>query len=319
MGLLAVMAFFAIASPIFLTTANLTNVLIQSSNLLLVAAGATVVLIVGEIDLAVASIEALAGAVAAVLVIDHGLPLSVGVIAALAASGGVGLLSGLSVAKLEIPSFIVTLAMLGIASGAAYLLTGGNPLIGFPSPFDELGNGRVAGIPVPVIVAGVLLAATQYMLTRTRLGRHMYAVGGDREAAEMTGIHIGRVKATALVICGLLSGVGGLILASRLDSGFGGNGSADLINAIAAAVIGGTSLFGGAGSMLGIVAGSLLVSCIYNGMILMDIGQYWNQVVLGAVILAATVVDQVATGSGPLGDAITRRFRRSHVASGGRR
>ncbi len=137
MGLFAVMAFFAIASPIFLTTANLTNVLIQSSNLLLVAGGATVVLIVGEIDLAVASIEALAGAVAAVLVIEHGFPLSVGVLAALVASGGVGLLSGLAVAMLEIPSFIVTLAMLGIASGAAYLLTGGNPILGFPAPFDE--------------------------------------------------------------------------------------------------------------------------------------------------------------------------------------
>ncbi len=162
----------------------------------------------------------------------------------------------------------------------------------------------------------MLLLATHLMLTRTRLGRHMYAVGGDREAAEMAGIHVGRVKASALVVCGLLSGVGGLILASRLDSGFGGNGSADLINAIAAAVIGGTSLFGGAGSVMGVVAGSLLVTSIYNGMILMDIGQYWNQVVLGAVILAATVVDQIATGSGPLGASLAQRLRRSRVGAG---
>ena len=165
----------------------------------------------------------------------------------------------------------------------------------------------------------MLLLATHLMLTRTRLGRHMYAVGGDREAAEMAGIHVGRVKASALVVCGLLSGVGGLILASRLDSGFGGNGSADLINAIAAAVIGGTSLFGGAGSVMGVVAGSLLVTSIYNGMILMDIGQYWNQVVLGAVILAATVVDQIATGSGPLGASLAQRLRRSRVGAGRRR
>lgn len=310
-GLLALLIFFSLASPIFLTGPNLTNVLGQASNILIVAAGITVVLIVGEIDLAVASIESFAGAFLAVLVIKNHLPLAPGLIVALGASAGIGLVSGLAVSKLEIPSFIITLAMLGIAVGIAYLITAGNPILGFPNTFQQLGQGKIGRIPYAAILAFIILLATQLMLNHTRLGRHMLAVGGNREAAEMSGIPVGRVKASALVISGLFSGIGGLILASRLNSGFGGNGSSDLINVIAAAVIGGASLFGGAGSMWGVLAGGLVVGCIYNGMVLLNIGEYWNQVVLGIAILGATLVDQISTGSGPLGVALAARLKRS--------
>ena len=282
------------------------NILLHSSNLLILAAGLTVVIIVAEFDLSIAALEALTGAVAAVLIVQYGVPLWLGIPATLAAGALAGLISGLAIAKLAIPSFVATLAMLGIAQGGAFLITGGDAILGFPDPFPELGQGRIYDIPIAFLLAVAVLIVVQLFLTRTRTGRHMFAVGGSLDAATLAGIRVGRIKATALVMSGTLSAIAGLILASRLNSGDGRNGSADLLNVIAAVVIGGTSLFGGAGSMLGTAAGVILVASIYNGMILLNVGLYWNQVVLGVIILAAVIIDQMVTGSGPMGRALAR-------------
>jgi ribose transport system permease protein len=296
---------FALSTPYFLTTDNLLNILLQAANLLVVACALTVVLIAAEIDLSLGSVEALAGAVAAISLIRYGVPVPVGIAAALATGAGAGALSGLAVWKLGIPSFIVTLAMLGVAQGTAFLMTGGSPVLGFPESFRTMGISRIGRFPVAVIIAVVILAVVHVMLTRTRMGRHFFIVGGSAESALLAGINVGRVKMIALTMSGLVASMGGLILAARLNSGDGRNGASDLLPAVAAVVIGGTSLFGGYGSVAGTAAGVLLIVSITNGLIILNVQEFWQQVVVGLIIVAAMMVDQLSKGEGPVANALS--------------
>src|SRR5262245_59181358 len=293
-ALAGIWTYFALKSEYFLTEANIWNIFLRSANIGIIAAGLTVVMIAAEIDLSIGSLEALSGSVAAVVIINHGYSIYVGIAAGLAAAVLCGVISGLLTWKLKVVSFISALAMLGIAQGAAFLLTNGQAVAGFGDTYDKIGTFTIRGFPGAAVIAIVVFVVLHLMLTRTRLGLKIYAVGGNPEAAAYAGISPGRVKLYALMISGLCAGIAGIILSSRLDAGNGLFGANDLLQAVAAVVIGGTSLFGGVGNVLGTAIGVLIIESIYNGMILMNVPDFWQLIVVGVIVIAASVVDQLA-------------------------
>ena len=286
-----------LASPYFLTATNISNLALQASVIGITAAGATLVILCGEIDVSVGAMEALSGSVAAYTTIKVGAPLPVGIVAALAVGALVGFINGGLVTRLGLPSFIVTLGMLGIAQGSALVLTGGTAIYGFPDPYQVIGQGKVAGIPVPVLIAITVYALLWATLRFTRFGFNIYAVGGNTEAARLSGVRPGRVKLAAFMISGLCATLAGLILAARLDAGAGNFGTADLLNAIAAIVIGGASLFGGVGSVAGTAIGILLIGTITNGLDLLNVSTFWQQITIGVLIIGAITLDRLTKGT----------------------
>ena len=285
--------FFSLKSEYFFTTENIFNIFLQASSVGIIAAGLTVVLITAEIDLSIGSLQALSGSVAAVIIIQHGLPLWLGIVAGLGATVLAGAISGLLTWKLKIVSFISTLAMLGIAQGVALLLTNGTAIAGFGPTYALIGTYTYRGFPGAAVIAIVVFVVIHLMLTRTKLGLQIYAVGGNAEAAEFAGIRSGRVKLVALMISGLTAGIGGLIISSRLDAGNGLFGANDLLAAVAAVVIGGTSLFGGVGSVVGTAIGVIMIASINDGLILINVPDFWQQIVIGCIIIGAMAVDQL--------------------------
>lgn len=296
MALVVIGIGLSFVSPFFLTTANLMNVLLQAATVSIIAAGLTVVLIAGEIDLSIGSLIGMTGSVAAVLIIKDGLPVGVGILAGLLAGVLAGLLNGLTTVIFRIPSFIVTLAMLGIAQGAGLLLTNGRPVSGFPGLYDYIGQGNVGPVPVPVIISLIVYIVVHLALTKTKFGVEVYAIGGSRRAAEMAGIRVNRVIVAAFAISGICGGIAGIELSSRLDAGNGNFGGPNLLDAVAAAVVGGTSLMGGAGNVIGTLGGILIISVIRNGLVLMNVQAFWQQVAVGAIIVLAVVINQIARG-----------------------
>jgi len=294
LALIAIGAYFTFRSEFFLTVDNLYGILLQSANIGIIAAGLTVVLIAAEIDLSIGSLEALAGAVAAVVIINHGFPTWLGIAAGLASGVLAGFVSGMFTWKLKVVSFISTLAMLGVAQGIAFLLTNGEAVAGFPTAFTDIGQATIGnGFPVAVLIAIGVFVALHLMLTRTKLGLHIYAVGGNAESAALSGIKPGRIKLITLVICGVCGAIAGLIISARLDAGNGLFGAQDLLPAVAAVVIGGTSLFGGVGTVVGTAIGVLMITTINNGMVLLNIPDFWQLIVVGCLILGAMVLDQI--------------------------
>jgi ribose/xylose/arabinose/galactoside ABC-type transport system permease subunit len=294
LALAVIWIFFAVSSEFFFTKDNILNILLQASNIGIVAAGLTVVVITAEIDLSVGSLEALGGAIAAIVIIREGVPVALGIPMALGVAVLAGAISGVLTAKLRVVSFVSTLAMLGIAQGTAFLLTNGQSVYGFPHAYRAIGTSKIAGIPTPAIIALAVYVALHLMLTRTQLGMRMFAVGGNAEAADYAGIKVGRIKLYALMLSGFTAGIGGLILSARLDAGNGLFGAGDLLGAVAAVVIGGTSLFGGVGSIWGTATGVLIIATIANGMVLLNVPDFWQQIVVGWIIVLAVMLDQLA-------------------------
>ena len=285
-----------IASPHFLTFDNAVNVLLNAAPLALIAGGMTLTLIAAEIDLSVGSVVALVGSLAALLSVNFGVPWPLVLVGALAAGAFVGVINGWFTTRLGMPSFVATLAMLGIARGVALLITQGKPIYGLPDPIAWLGQGELWIVPVPVVLAALILAALHFALSRTRFGLNVYAVGGNPEAARLSGVDVPGVKMAVLVLSAVLASVGGLILAARLNAGSGTVGADLLLDAIAAVVIGGTSLLGGVGRVTGTVLGVLLIASIRNGLVLLNVSAFWQQVAIGALILLAVSVDYLAKG-----------------------
>jgi ribose/xylose/arabinose/galactoside ABC-type transport system permease subunit len=286
----------AFASPYFFTQQNLLNILLQSSTVGILAAGVTVVLIAGEIDISIASVQALSATVAATLIITHGGPVALGMAAGVAVATLAGAVNGYTTVYARIPSFVVTLATLGIAQGAALLVTGGDSVGGFPHAYTVLGQGKVGPVPVPVIIAGTVYLLLHLLLSQTSFGVNVYAVGGSRNASRLVGLRIERTIMSVFVISGALAGLSGLILSARLDAAHGTFGASDLLDAVAAVVIGGTSLFGGSGNVIGTLAGVIIISTIRNGLVLLNVEAFWTQVVVGIVILVAVMLDQIFKG-----------------------
>jgi len=286
----------AFSSPYFFTQQNILNILLQSSTVGILAAGVTVVLIAGEIDISVASVQALAATVAATVIITHGGSVVLGIAAGIAVAILCGSVNGYVTIYARVPSFIVTLAMLGIAQGAAFLVTGGQAIGEFPRAYTVIGQGKIGPIPVPVIIAGGVYLLLHLLLAQTAFGVNIYAIGGSRNASRLVGLRVERTIMAVFVLCGALAGLSGLILSARLDAAHGSFGASDLLDAIAAVVIGGTSLFGGSGTVVGTLGGVIIISTIRNGLVLLNVEAFWTQVVVGVVILAAVMLDQVFKG-----------------------
>ncbi len=289
-GLLGLSVLLWTLTPHFLTISNLLNIAQQTSINAIIAVGMTFVIISGGIDLSVGSIVAFSGVVLASML---QLPLPVPV--ALAIGLGIGALSGLCNGLLitygSLPPFISTLGMMSVARGAALLYTGGRPISGFSPGFGWLANGEILYIPVPVIIMIVVYAAAHIVLTRTKLGRYTYAIGGNEEAAKLSGINVKYFKTAVYGMSGMLSGLAAVILTARLNSAQPIAGLMYELDAIAATVIGGTSLMGGEGRIAGTLIGALIMGVLRNGLNLLGISSFVQQTVIGGVIIAAVLMD----------------------------
>jgi ribose/xylose/arabinose/galactoside ABC-type transport system permease subunit len=287
---------FAFLSPYFFTPDNLLNVSLQASITAIIAAGMTFVILTGGIDLSVGSLVAFAGIVATTL-LKTALPPGAGFILAILAGMAVGALSGafagFCITRFNIAPFIVTLATMTIWRGAAFVWTDGRPVWELPEGFAFLGTGRLLAVPVPTIIMVMTFLASHIVLTRTRFGRYVYAVGGNIEAARLAGIQTGRVLVKVYVLSGTLAALSGILLASRMNSGQPNAGVSYELDVIAAVVVGGTSLSGGAGSIVGTFIGAMLIAVLRNGLNLLNVNSYIQQVIVGIVILLAVMLDQV--------------------------
>lgn len=288
--LLLVGIVLTIASPVFLTHNNLMNVGLATSVAALLAVGQTYVIILAEIDLSVGAALGFTAVVTAQTLRDHGLV--AGVAAGVAAGAAIGLVNGLLVTKTRMPSFIATLATMSVLSGLSLQLTKGNPVAVTDYDFQGIGQNRIAGVPVPVVIMLVVFAAAGYLLARTRFGRHVYATGDNTEAARLSGVRTDRVKILAFVVSGVLAALAGFILTARLSTAEPTAGTGLELEAIAAVIIGGTSLAGGRGTLLGTLVGALVLGVIDNGMNLLDVSPFLQNVVKGLVILLAVFLDR---------------------------
>lgn len=301
-ALLVMITVLSFMSDAFLTAENGWNILRQISVNLCLSVGLTLVILSGGIDLSVGAILALSGAIAAGL-LKHGTDLpwfgihldfttSGAIVGAISVGALLGFANGIAIARLGLPPFVATLAMLSIARGLTYLWTGGFPITGLGESFGSLGVGVPAGVPAPIWEAAVIVALAWFLCSRTVFGKQLYAVGGSERAARLTGIRVERVKVTVYLLAGVLASVAGLIVTARLDSAQPNAGSGYELDAIAAVVIGGTSLSGGRGSMGGTVLGCLIIGVLNNGLFLLDVSPFWQQVIKGLVILAAVALDR---------------------------
>lgn len=285
------MAVLSLLSPSFLTVSNILNIARQVSINAILAAGMTFVILTAGIDLSVGSVLAYAGAIMAGL-LAGGKPLVVSIGAGLALGALLGLVNGAVVTKGRVQPFIATLAMLTIARGATLVYTDGRPITGLPDAFVWLGAGDVGRVPVPVIIMALVFLVAHLILTRTVLGRYVYAIGGNEEAARLSGVNVIFYKALVYAISGVLSAVSAVILTARLNSAQPTAGSGYELDAIAAVVLGGTTLAGGEGSIGGTLLGAFIIGVINNGLNLLNVNPFYQQVVKGVVILLAVLLDR---------------------------
>ena len=275
----------------FLTPKNMFNILRQNASNLFLATGMTMVIILGGIDLSVGSVIALSGVVAAGCVVNFGLPEAVGFIAAIAVGAAVGLFNGFIICKTDIPPFIVTLASMNITKGIALVLTGGAPIRCMTDAFKFPGAGYVGPVPTPVILMFIIFILAALMINKTQLGRHIYAVGGNVQAAKFSGISVQKVKFIVYAYTGVMAGIAGVIFTSRLYSGQPTAGDGAEMDAIASVVGGGTSMRGGSGRIGGTLIGVLIIGVLNNGLNLMGVDSNFQYIVKGLVILLAVYVD----------------------------
>lgn len=294
-GALLVLCVFLSVFPrtreVFPTSKNIFNVLRQNSTNLYLACGMIMVIILGGIDLSVGSIIALSGCIAAGCVSRYELPIFVAVIAGILVGLLIGMFNGLVICKTTIPPFIVTLATMNIAKGLAYVYTGGSPVRVVTKEWQFIGAGYVGPFPTPVIILVFVLIITAIIMNKTKLGRHIYAVGGNPMAATFSGISTAKVKFIVHTYSGVMAGLAGVVLASRMYSGQPTAGDGAEMDAIAAVVVGGTSMSGGSGKIGGMIIGGLIIGVLNNGLNLLNVNSFWQYVVKGIVILLAVMLD----------------------------
>jgi ribose transport system permease protein len=291
-GLVALCALLWALTPHFLTVANLLNVMEQTSINAIVAVGMTFVIVSGGIDLSVGSILALSGVVLA-QVLKSGRPMALAVAAALVVGAGTGTANGAGVAFGRLPPFIMTLGMMSVARGAALLATDGRPVSTFESGFRALATGRVLGVPAPILMTALIYLAADRVLVGTRFGRYVYGIGGNEEATRLSGVPVRFHKMMIYGVSGLTSAVAAILLTARLNTAQPIAGINYELDAIAATVIGGTSLSGGEGSLGGTLIGALTMGVLRNGLNLLGVSSFLQQIVIGVVIIAAVLVDRL--------------------------
>ncbi len=281
------------ASPVFLTGTNALNVLRVASLMVILAIGETIVILTAGIDLSIGSVLSISSVIAAIS-LKAGLPLPLALTSGLAVGAAVGLLNGLMVAVIKLPPFIATYGMMWVASGFAVVLLKGHVIYGFDEHFRFLGVGNLMGIPMPIILMVGLWIPAYLLLRRSTFGRSVYAVGANQEAARLSGVKKDQTLILAYTLSGFLAAAAGLVFVARLNASEAGIGANMLLPAIAAVVIGGTSLFGGEGGIVGTLIGALIMTIVQNGMNLLGIESVWQGVVLGALIVVAVLLDQWA-------------------------
>lgn len=289
-GLIMLCVVLSVLSPYFLNVSNLLNVAQQTAINAIIAVGMTFVIITAGIDLSVGSILAFSGVVMA-SVLKTGLPFPLGILAGLAVGTLCGMTNGLLITIGKLPPFISTLGMMSVARGAALMYTRGRPISGFSDNFRFIANGEILKIPMPVIVMLVIYLMAHFLLTKTKFGRYTYAIGGNEEAALLSGVNVKFHKTAVYSFCGLLSGLAAVVLTARLNSAQPIAGIMYELDAIAAAVIGGTSLMGGEGTVLGTLIGALIMGVLRNGLNLLGVSSFIQQIVIGSVIIIAVITD----------------------------
>lgn len=294
LGLLVLMIFVSVISPSFLSIDNLLNILRQTSINAIIAMGMTFVILTAGIDLSVGSILAFAGAVCATLIAAD-TPLIIALLTTLTIGAALGAASGTIVAYFGVQAFIATLVAMTIVRGGVLVFTDGRPISTgnheVSNLFYEVGAGYIAGIPIPVIIAAIVFVICWYVLNHTRLGRYTYAIGGNEQVTKLAGVRVARVKVAVYAISGSLAALAGIILTARLESAQPTAGLAYELDAIAAVVLGGTSLAGGRGRITGTLIGALIIGVLNNALNILDVSSYFQMIAKGSVILLAVVLD----------------------------
>ncbi|AWI50611.1 MULTISPECIES: ABC transporter permease [Pasteurellaceae] len=307
-GLILLVIFFSVTNDYFFTSNNIMTVGLQTSTIALIGIGATCVILTGGIDLSTGSVVALSG-VAAAMIVNAGVPVPIGMVLGILVGGACGLTNGILVTQMKLPPFIATLGMMMVARGLALYVTNAAPVSGMPESFAVLGNGALfkiveegpnglpkvvfAGIPYPVIIMLFITVLFTFALTKLKVGRYIYAIGSNEEAARLSGIKTNVIKIYAYVASGLLSGLTGVILASRLVTAQPNGGVAYELDAIASAVVGGTSLMGGVGTIPGTLIGSFIIGVLRNGLNMNGVSSFVQMIVIGLVIIVAVSLDQL--------------------------
>lgn len=293
-GLVVLCIVISIINPNFLTSNNIMNVLRQTSTNLYLALAMTMIIILGGIDLSVGSIMAVTGVVTTMTLAVYDLHIVVAVLCGLLVGMLFGAINGYVAATTIIPPFIITLATMNIARGSAYVLTDGQPVRVMSDSFNFIGSGYVFGfLPTPVLYTFIFIFICYLIMNKTKLGRYMYAVGGNHEAAKFSGINIKKIKFFAYTFSGFMAAVAGIVLASRMFSGQPTAGEAAELDAIAAVVLGGTSMTGGVGRIGGTIIGALIIGVLSNGLNLMGVSSFWQYIVKGVVIMVAVYADVI--------------------------
>ena len=287
--LAALVLLLAIVSPHFLTTDNMVIVLRQAALQFLMAAGLTMVVLTGGIDLSIGAVLGLGACLGAGFIAGGSVLL--GVAAALGAGLACGLVNGALVAYVGIPAFIATYGMLWVAHGLGYVFMKGEVIHGFPAAFRTIGAGFVGGIPVPVLIGVGILLVLQVVLHLTRFGRALYAIGGNAMAAKLSGMPTKRYLVSVYALSGVLAAFAGLVVIARVNAADSGTGEELLLTAIAAVCLGGTSLFGGAGGVIGTAIGSLILALVVNGMNMLGIATFWQAFAMGVIVILAVFAD----------------------------
>lgn len=290
--LLALCALMSVLSPFFLSVSNFMNILLATSTIGVLAIAATFVIGAGGLDLSLGSVMGLSGVVGAYVGVTMGLPAPIAVLACIAAGALAGFVNGTIITRAFVPAFIVTLGMLGIARGIALVISDGRVIYGLPSAMVYIGQGRPFGIPMPVIIFVVTAFVMHCLLAYTRFGRHTLAIGDNENAARSAGIAVDWQRRLLYTLSGALAGLAGLLFAARINAGDPTAGLTYELTAITAAIIGGTNLFGGRGSILGTMVGALIMGVLQNGLNLLAVQSYYQQMAIGAVLILAVFIDQ---------------------------
>ncbi len=288
---LIISAILSLGTPYFLTPSNLAIVARQISLSAIIAIGMTLVILLGGIDLSVGSVVALVSVITGYVMVTMQMPIVISILIALVIGTLVGTINGVLIIKTSVPPIIVTLGMMGLARGAALVITKGSTISGLPESYLTLGQGYVAGIPIPVIILAVLAVIAHIFLSRTAMGRRIYFIGSNEEAALLSGINVARMKVLIFSICAASAALEAVIETARMSTAQPASGAGYELTAIGAVIIGGASIMGGEGTILGTLLGATLLGLITNGLIMLGVSAYWQQVFSGAIIILAVALD----------------------------
>lgn len=292
-GLLLLVVVISVSTPRFLTGSNLLNLLKSNSVNAIISCGMLMAILMGEIDISVGSTVGLTGIIGAYMMTNAGLPVPVTVLICLGVGALVGIVNGVAISYLKVPAFVATLATQSIGRGLTEIISGGVTIRVHNDAYTAIGNAEIGGISIIIVYAAVVVVFTWFLLNRTRCGYYIYALGGNKMAAQYSGVNVRKYNMIPYILIGLFCGLGGLIWSSRLGSAAATLGNGFEMDAIAAVVIGGTSMSGGVGTVGGTFIGILIIGVITNGLNLMGINSFWQGVFKGIIILAAVVIDMV--------------------------